>query len=132
MATTSGQNTGQGQSTPLGGLFGSANPIGGAVSALSGIADTIAGISDENKKRQFQEQLAVLSNQQQSELNDKLLAANSQTQRLQILSDGLVQYAIANQANEAKKTTSMYIIAVVLVAIIFTGVIIYSVKTRGK
>lgn len=89
----------------------SADMVSAAGSVATGIANTIAGINDANKRRQTETALAYLSNQQKDELNQKLLAAKTQTDRLQILSSAIVQYAIANEAGASKGKTAMYMIA---------------------
>lgn len=97
-----------------------------------GIATTIAGISDMNKRRRFEESLALLSNRQKQDLNEKLLAAQTQTDRLAILSGSVVDYAIANENSASRKETTMYIIAGCLAAVILTAAIIYAVKKKKK
>lgn len=84
--------------------------IGAGVSALTGIATTIANISDQNKRREFQQQIDLLTNQQQQQLNLKLLVANTQTERLNILSQSIVQFATANQ-NAASKTKTILLVS---------------------
>lgn len=106
----------------------SVDPVSAAVQAGTAIANTIAGISDMNKRRRFEQSLALLSNRQQQELNEKLMKADSQNQRLQILSDSMVQYAIANETGAAKKETVMYIIAGALAVVILIGAIVYVKK----
>lgn len=90
---------------------GTANLIGAGVSALTGIATTIAGINDMNERRKFEQSLSVLSNEQQQQLNLKLLAANTQNERLSILSNSIVQFATANQQAAAKTKTILLITA---------------------
>ncbi len=103
--------------------------VSSAVKIGSEIANTIAGISDMAKRRRFEESLALLSNRQQEELNDKLLKANTQTERLQILSSSIVQYAIANETKSSSQNTVMYIIIGVLAMGILSAVIFYKIKT---
>lgn len=96
------------------------------VQAASMIAQTISGIIDQGKRRNFEQAIALLSNQQQKELNNKLLAAQTESQRLQILSDSIVTYAAANAKAKQNKQVIMYIIVgflavAVLGAAIFIG-----------
>lgn len=102
------------------------DPVSAAVQVGTAIANTVAGISDMNKRRRFEQSLALLSNSQQKELNEKLMKVSSQNERLQILSDSMVQYAIANETGAAKKETVMYIIAGGLAVVILIGAIIYA------
>lgn len=111
-------------------IASSLDVAGSVVQMGTAIANTIAGINDMNKRRHFEEALALLSNQQQKELNDKLLKANTDTERLSILSENVVQYAIANENGVAKKDTVMYIIAGSLAAIILVSSIVYAIKRK--
>lgn len=125
MATA--DNSGSTKSTSSG-----VDPISSAVQAGAAIANTIAGISDMNKRRRFEEALALLSNRQQDELNQKILQANTENERLEILSNSLVQYAIANDSNSAKQETVMYILAGALAAIILVSAIVYAIKKKNR
>ena len=101
-----------------------------AVQAGTAIASTIAAIGDMNKRRRFEEQLALLSNNQQKQLNERLLQANSDNARLQILSSSMVEYAVANQRSQASKDTVLYIIASALAVVILTTAVVYAVKIK--
>ncbi len=114
------------QSTGGGGV--SADPISAAIEAAATIANTIAGINDMNKRRQFEQALSLLDNRQRNELNEKMLKAQTDSDRLQILSTTLVQFVIANETSGAKQDTVLYVVAGSLAAVILIGAIIYSVK----
>lgn len=100
------------------------------VQAATSIAQTIAGISDMAKRRRFEESLALLSNRQMSELNEKIANAQTESDRLQIISSAIVGYAIANENSAAKKETVMYVIAGGLAVMILAGAIFYAVKRK--
>lgn len=121
--TTAAANTGGG-----GGM--AVDPISAGVQAAAAIANTIAGINDMNKRRHFEEAIALLSQRQKAELNEKILKADTATARLQILSSSLVDFAIANENNASKQETTMYIIAGCLAGAIMIGAIIYGVKKK--
>jgi hypothetical protein len=106
-------------------------PIGDLVSAGTAIASTIAQISDMNKRRRFEENLALLSNRQQQELNEKLLAASTQTERLEILSSSMVTYLIANEKTTASMDVALYIVAGCLAVVVLGGAIYYAVKNKN-
>ncbi len=102
------------------------------VSALAGIASTIAGISDMKKRRDYEFAMGLLSNAQQKELNEKLLKANTQNERLQILSSAILQYTISAQASADKSNRVMLIIAAGVAATLIIGAIVYAVAAKHK
>lgn len=104
--------------------IGAANVIGASVQALTGIASTIAGISDMNKRREIERSLAVLNNQQKKQLDQQLLAAKTQTERLSILSNAVVNFAISNQQAANRTKMILFITAGVLATGLLTLVII--------
>jgi ssRNA-specific RNase YbeY (16S rRNA maturation enzyme) len=112
--------------------IGSPDPVSSAIQAGTAIANTIASINDINKRRNFEESLSLLSNQQQKELNDKLLQSNSETDRLSILSNSLVQYAIANDANTAHTDIWIYLIAGLLALGMLGAAIYFSTKKKSS
>jgi cell division septum initiation protein DivIVA len=96
------------------GFASSMSGIGAGVQAATAIASTIAGINDMNKRRQTETALSYLTSQQQDQLNRDLLKAKTQTERMQILSSAIVNYAIANETSQDKQQTMMYILAGVM------------------
>jgi hypothetical protein len=115
-----------------GGLASSLNVAGSVVEMGTAIANTIAGISDMNKRRRFEEALGQLTTQQQKELNEKLLRVNSQTDRMAIMSESVVQYAIANENSIARKDIALYIIAGSLALVVLVGAIIFKIKAKKQ
>jgi hypothetical protein len=103
--------------------------VGDIAQAGTAIAQTVSNIIDQTKRRQFEMALANLSNRQQEELNNKLLQARSDTEKMQILSNSVLQYAIANQQSETSKETVMYVIAGGL-AIVLLGAAIVLAKSK--
>ncbi len=104
------------------------DPVSSAIQAGTAIANTIAGINDMNKRRHFEEALSLLDNRQRNELNQQMLKAQTDSDRLQILSTTLVQFVIANETAGAKQETVIYVIAGSLAAVALIGSIIYAVK----
>lgn len=109
---------------------GSANPVGAAVQAATAIAQTVSGIIDQTKRRQFEQALASLSNQQQNELNNKLLAARTESERLQILSSSIVSYAAQNAQAAQKKQTVIYVIVGVMMLGLLTVAVIMGKRKK--
>lgn len=109
---------------------GGVDPISAGIGAATAIAQTIAGINDMNKRRQFEASVALLDNRQRSELNKQLAAASTQSDRMAILSGSMVQFAIANENAAAKRETVMYIIAGSMAAVLLTVAVIISVKSK--
>lgn len=91
-------------------------------------AKTLTAITDLNKRRRFEQAIALMNSRQQADLNEKLLAAQSQTERLTILSNSVVEFAIANENKSARQEVTLYIVAGVLGLVLIGGAIIYSVK----
>lgn len=106
--------------------------VGVGVQALTGIAGTIAGINDMKKRREYEQAMGLLSNAQQKELNEKLLKANTQNERLQILSSAILQYTINAQTAQDKSNTVMLIIAGAIGVTLIIGAIIYAVAVKRK
>lgn len=96
--------------------------IASAISSGGELASTaislISNISDQNKRRAFQQNFQSLSLDQQATLERQLLAANSEAERLRILGEKLTQLnlqRIGNIANvyaeqEKKKRTNQILI----------------------
>ena len=106
------------------------NLIIAGAQAGSMIAQTVSSIIDQGQRRKFEQSLALLSNQQLSALNEKLLKATTQSQRLQILSDSVVEYASANAKAKQTKQTAMYIIVCVMAVGVLGGAIFLSIKNK--
>jgi hypothetical protein len=106
--------------------------VSAGVSALTGIATTIAGINDMKKRRDYEFAMGLLSNAQQKELNEQLLKANTQNERLQILSSAILQYTISAQSSADKTNQVMLIIAAAIGVTLIIGGIVYAVVKRKK
>jgi transcriptional regulatory protein LevR len=113
-----------------------ANAAAMAVDIGTGIATTIASISDDKKRTAFQQNLQLLSNDQQIALSKALNNANNEQERLKILGLALtnlssqrinnLQEIISQQ--EKNKRTQLITNAIKFGALIIVGgVIIYLV-----
>src|SRR5947209_655462 len=92
-------------SSLAGSFAGTASGIGSVVQAGTAIAQTIAGISDLNKRRKFEQTLAMLSNEQQQALNQQLLQTNNDNTRLQMLTSAVTNIRVAGVNDIAKNET---------------------------
>lgn len=105
--------------------------IGGIVNAAGTAATVVSSIIDQGKRRQFESALANLSNRQQEDLNNKLLTAKSDADKMQIISNSILQYAIANQNAESSKETKMYILAGGLAIVLLVTAVVLS-RSKSK
>lgn len=114
-------------------------PISTAATAVvdigAKIATTINTINDVNTRRKFEQNLAALTNDQQKALNEALMNANSESQRLAILGNVLggstqarinaianIQASLLTEKEKTKKIVTVSIIfgVVVIGAILLT------------
>lgn len=112
---------------PSGGSVG-LDPISSAVGIGTEVAKTISGIIDQTKKRQFEQSLAGLTLRQQGQLEDKLREANTQTDRMAILSNAMLQFAIANANNASGADTKLLLIAGALGVVLIGAAIAVSMQ----
>jgi len=110
---------------------GAADIIGAGGQAAALAISTIANVSDANQRRRFEQNFSLLNADAQRGLNEKLLQAQSESERLTILSQYLTKLnsqRISNLASfysdkeKQKRTTTLIIaggIVVVGIAIVF-------------
>ena len=110
---------------------GAADIIGAGGQAAALAISTIANVSDANQRRRFEQNFSLLNADAQKGLNEKLLQAQSESERLTILSQYLTKLnsqRISNLASfysdkeKQKRTTTLIIaggIVVVGIAIVF-------------
>ena len=80
-----------------------------AIGAATSIATTIAGISDMNKRRQFGQNLELLTAEQQKALNERLAKGQTQAARESILVNSMLEFRKTNQETAAKRdATRLY------------------------
>ena len=119
----------------------SATPVGmglAAAESVANIANAIAGISDMNKRRKFEQNLASLDYDQKIILAKALNDANSEQARQQILGDTLGKLDIARigalgkvQAEKEKTKKTLYILGGIAGIIVVVGLVIVLIK-RNK
>lgn len=115
--------------------------VASAISSGGDIAATaitlIGNIQDQKKRRQFEQNFALLSADQQKALEKQLLNANSESERLRILGDRLTQLNIQRISNiagvyaeqEKKKRNQQLLIGGGIVLFIAAAVFIIVKKT---
>lgn len=101
------------------------------------IATTIASVNDARKREMFQQNLAVLSNEQQITLAKAINNANSETERLSIISQALtnissqrianLQSIVADQEKKKRTETILYASGIIVVL----GVLIYVIAKKS-
>lgn len=109
--------------------------ISAATNIGASIFSTLANISDQKKRRLFEQNLATLSLDQQKKLERELMDANSESQRLAILSNALTQVNLQRitgvaelyaQQERAKRNQQLIIGGV----LIFGGILAVYVVTK--
>lgn len=109
---------------------GGGGGIGSAVQAAATIATTINGIVLAGKQQDYMQALSSLDQRQQIELAEKLQHANSNSEKLQILSSSLTQYLIANDT-QAKRSSVILYAAAGVIALVLLGIVVYmNVKSK--
>jgi uncharacterized membrane protein len=118
----------------------SATPVGiglAAAESVANIANAIAGISDMNKRRKFEQNLASLDYDQKIALSKALNDANSESARQQILGDTLGKLDVARidalgklQAEKEKTKKTLYILGGIAGIIVVIGLITIFIKRK--
>lgn len=112
---------------------GTADIISASGGAASMVAQTISNIIDQKKRRDFEQSLSLLNSQQMAELNKKMLAAKTETDRLNILSSSLIQYATANkQASANAKVVMLGISGVLAVSLLIVAFFVLKTKKSNS
>lgn len=114
-----------------------ANAIADIVNVGTTIATTIASVNDARKREMFQQNLAVLSNEQQQTLAKAINNSNSESERLAIISQALTNISSQRIANleqvvadqEKKKRTETILYASGLIVVV--GVLIYVIAKKS-
>jgi hypothetical protein len=119
----------------------SATPVGmglAAAESVANIANAIAGISDMNKRRKFEQNLASLDYDQKITLSKALNDANSESARQQILGDTLGKLDVARidalgkvQSEKEKTKKTLYILGGIAGIIVVIGLVTIFIK-RNK
>jgi uncharacterized membrane protein len=104
--------------------------ISAGVSAVTGIVTAISGTSDAEKRRLYEQNIGLLTLDQQKILNKQLLAANSETARQQILGNTLGSIgtarvnALSTVQVEKEKTKKVVTIAIIAVVLVVVGLVV--------
>lgn len=81
------------------------------VKAFTNITSSITSVVDTGKKRQYEQAVSNLSFEQQKKLNEQLLKAKSQQDRIAILSNVALQ---VQESKKARQTKEIIILSVVV------------------
>lgn len=121
---------------PLGGLV-TAGVITGAVTAATAVGSAIAGTKNAKLRRQYEANLAALSQTEKAKLEKQIKEAKTKEERNTILAETLGQTAgariagIEQQKLESKKTfNKLVIIGSITIAVILTGLAFYKAKSK--
>ena len=114
-----------------------AGSIADIANVFTSIATTIASVNDARKREMFQQNLAVLSNDQQLTLAKAINNASSETERLSIISQALTNISSQRIANlqsivieqEKKKRTEKILYASGIIVVL--GVLIYVIAKKS-
>ena len=114
-----------------------ANAIADIVNVGTSIATTIASVNDARKREMFQQNLAVLSNDQQITLAKAINNASSESERLAIISQALtnlssqrianLEQVVADQEKKKRTETILYASGIIIVV----GVLIYVIAKKS-
>ncbi len=111
---------------------GSSNVLGAAASVVTNLVSNIFGASQAKaelnlkaQEQHFQDSLAGLSNEQSYVLKSQLQAAQSDAQRLQILTAAVTQVKLAqvNNSNSQSNKTMYLVLGILFLAIVALMVI---------
>ena len=108
--------SGAAKAQKLANLGAKADLIGQGIGIASGIASTIASVSDQKKRAEFQENLAKLSLQQQGELEKEVQAAKTVTERIAILTNAVAMIRVAEvqgKLNKAPKNDTKQLLFII-------------------
>lgn len=113
-------------------------PIGAIITAAATIGSTIAGVTDANQRRKYEQNLMFLDAQQKKALNNVLLQQQSEEGRQKILAETLGTLnqsriaAMVSLEQEKEKTRRYAFIGIGVTVVLLIGVLIYVSKTKGK
>jgi len=103
--------------------------------AAGAIITAIGGVADANQRRKFEQNLALLDNDQQVALSKALMATNSETERLRILKDTLtdlqnrrIDILVSKYGLGEKQERTKTIIIASVMGVVALGIIAYIYK----
>ena len=122
MATVSGN-----VSNPAGGA--SIDPVTAAVQAAATIANVIAGISDMNKRRLIESNLALLSEKQKIALAQQIARQQNKNDQVTIIANAVLTARDNNQDRQQKREQVMWLV-VGGVGIFTLGILAWYLKKK--
>ena len=98
--------------------------------AIATIGQVVAGISDMNKRRKFEQTLSLFNSDQQVALSEKLMRAQSLTDRIGILTKTIADFTIEQEKVKSTKDIRLIIVAGGLVTVLIVVALIYVLKRK--
>lgn len=105
------------------------DPISAGVNAAATIANTIAGISDMNKRRLIESNLALLSEKERIELAQKISKQRNKNEQATILINTVMAARNAN-ADRAQRTQTVKWVLIGTAAVTVLGIIAWYYKRK--
>lgn len=105
---------------------GSPDPVTSSVQAAAVIANTVSGIIDQTKRRQFEQQITLLSSSQQIQLANRIQNETNLNDKLAVLNDGVFGY-LAQTSNQSQMNT---IILIVVAVAALLGTLYFVMKNK--
>lgn len=102
---------------------------GAIAEVAAAVVTTVATIADMKKRRQFEEALAELNQKQLTDLNNRMLAAQTVSARLAILSQSIVEYTLENKRRDERNKITM-IVAATALALVLAVAIFYNISKK--
>lgn len=122
MATVSGNVTGGG------GL--SVDPVSAGIQAAAAIANVIAGISDANKRRLIESNLALLDDKQKIALAQQIARQQNKNDQVTIIINAVLAAHAAN-ADRAQRADTIKWILIGSAAVVTLGIIAWYLKKNN-
>lgn len=113
-----------------GGIGAAMGPISAGINAAAVIAQTIAGISDQNKRRLIESNLALLSEKQKLELAQQISRQQNKNDQVTIIVNAVLAARNAN-ADRAQKYDMVKWILIGSASVVTLGIIAWYLKKRG-
>lgn len=99
--------------------------------AVATIGQVVAGISDMNKRRKFEQTISLFSADQQIALSEKLMSAQTQTDRIAILTKTIADFTIQQEKVKSTKDVRLMIVAGGLVTVLIVVALVYALKRKN-
>lgn len=92
------------------------------------VAQTVASIKDQTKRREFEQKLAMLSQQEQANLNRSLLQAKTDTERMTIIAQAITSIKLKQIEQAGKDNTLQQALIVLAAVVVLIGAVFFISK----